>query len=318
MKKQLKLALSAGVTFGIVTIFLFLIGFTSVSGDLLADLFGNKNAAPFLGLTPQTINMLIFLSLIGLWAGSYGSRKSKGQTDDPWAPALIGGVIAGLVHGILVGLLALLVGTLNLNQVPINMYLASVLPASIKMFLLGGSPVQGCDLPYCSIHADRFPGWIVKPRRWTRQLESPGWSKLEERLGRIQSKAFHQTDARLPCHPLCYLWCPPRTGFSGAVGGRPVLELHHRYRLHLCSARLGAEYCGRLGRPARLGICGFLCHWVLYDGPADRPRTATSHVEFLDRVTDRGCTSRLYRAFARCSGIALARRLSGHRHSGLR
>lgn len=143
MKKQSRLAVSAGVTFGIVTIFLFLIGFTSVSGDLLADLFGNKNAAPFLGLTPQTINMLIFLTLIGLWAGSYGSRKIKDQKEDPWAPALIGGLIAGLVHGLLIGLLALLVGTLNQNHVPINMYLASVLPASIKMFLLGGSPVQG-------------------------------------------------------------------------------------------------------------------------------------------------------------------------------
>ena len=86
MKKQLRLALSAGVTFGIVTIFLFLIGFTSVSGDLLADLFGNKNAAPFLGLTPQMINMLIFLALIGLWAGSYGSRKIKGQTEIPGHP----------------------------------------------------------------------------------------------------------------------------------------------------------------------------------------------------------------------------------------
>ena len=58
MKKQLRLALNAGVTFEIITIFLFLIGFTSISGDLLADLFGNKNAARFLGLTPQTINML--------------------------------------------------------------------------------------------------------------------------------------------------------------------------------------------------------------------------------------------------------------------
>jgi len=143
MKKQLRMALSAGVTFGIVTIFLFLIGFTSTSGNLLADLFGNENAAPFLGLTPQMINMIIFLALVGLWAGSYGSRKNKGQTDDPWAPALIGGLTAGLVHGILVGLLALLVGTLNLNHVPINMYLAAMLPAAIKMFLLGGSPVQG-------------------------------------------------------------------------------------------------------------------------------------------------------------------------------
>jgi branched-chain amino acid transport system permease protein len=143
MKKQLRSALSTGITFGIITIFLFLIGFTGTSGALLADLFGNKNAASFMGLTPQMLNMLFFLALVGLWAGSNGSRKSKGQSEDPWAPVLVGGLIAGLVQGIMVGLLALVVGTLNLNHVPINMYLAAVLPAAIKMFLLGGTPVQG-------------------------------------------------------------------------------------------------------------------------------------------------------------------------------
>ena len=161
MKKQLRLALSAGVIFGIVTIFLFLIGFTSISGDLLADLFGNKNAAPFLGLTPQTINMLIFLALVGLWAGFYGSRKIKGQTEDPWGPALIGGLTAGLVHGLLVGLLALLVGTLTLNHVPINMYLASVLPASIKMFLLGASPIQGAIFHFVLFTLTGFLGGLL-------------------------------------------------------------------------------------------------------------------------------------------------------------
>ena len=143
MKKQLRLAMNAGVTFGIVTIFLFLIGFTGTSGALLADLFGNKNANPFLGLTPIMLNMLIFLALIGLWAGASGSRKSKGQEEDPWASALLGGLIAGLVHGILVGLMALLVGTLNLHHVPMNMYLAALLPAAIKQFLLALSPNQG-------------------------------------------------------------------------------------------------------------------------------------------------------------------------------
>ena len=143
MKKQLRLGQSAGVTFGIVTIFLFLIGFTGISGLLLADLFGNKNADPILGLVPQAFNMLIFLAFIGIWAGAYGSRKDKGQTDDPWGPALLGGAIAGLVLGIMVGLLALLVGTLNQHQVRINVYLTSVLPASIKLFLLGNPPILG-------------------------------------------------------------------------------------------------------------------------------------------------------------------------------
>jgi branched-chain amino acid transport system permease protein len=148
MKKQLRLALNAGITFGIVTIFLFLIGFTGTSGALLADLFGNKNAKPFLGLAPLMLNMLIFLALIGVWAGTYGSRKSKDQKEDPWAPALLGGLTTGLIQGLMVGLVALLVGTLMLRHVPMNMYLAALLPPAIKQFLFGGSPIQGALIQF--------------------------------------------------------------------------------------------------------------------------------------------------------------------------
>ena len=143
MKKQLRHALNAGILFGIITIFLFLIGFTGTAADLLEDFLHNKNAGLFMGLTPQMLNMLIFLGLVGLWAGAYGSRTSKDQPDDPWDVALLGGLTTGLVHALFVGNLALLVGTLNLRGVQISMYLAEVLPDAIKLFLVGKSPLQG-------------------------------------------------------------------------------------------------------------------------------------------------------------------------------
>jgi ABC-type branched-subunit amino acid transport system permease subunit len=148
MKKQLQLALSAGITFGIITSFLFLIGFTGTAADLLGDLLRNKNAGLFIGLTPQMLNMLVFLGLVGLWAGAYGSRKNKGQTDDPWGVALLGGLTAGLVHALIVSSLALLIGTLNLRGVRISMYLAELLPAAINLFLVGASPFQGAIIHF--------------------------------------------------------------------------------------------------------------------------------------------------------------------------
>jgi len=42
MKKQIRLSLNTGKTFGIITIFLFLIGFNGTVADILADLFRNK------------------------------------------------------------------------------------------------------------------------------------------------------------------------------------------------------------------------------------------------------------------------------------
>ena len=142
MKKQLRIGLNAGVTFGIVTIFLFLIGFTGIAADLLTMLFGNKTAKPFLGLTPQMLNMLIFLLLLGLWAGASGSRKEKGSSSDPWNAALLGSFISGLVHGLLVFGLVFLVGTLNQHGVRMSMYFAKLLPAAVKQFLLGMTPLQ--------------------------------------------------------------------------------------------------------------------------------------------------------------------------------
>jgi ABC-type branched-subunit amino acid transport system permease subunit len=142
MKKQIKLSLNAGLTFGIITIFLFLIGFTGTVADLLADLFRNKSAAPFLGLTPQMFNMLIFLGLVGFWAGSVGSRKEKDKVSDPWGQVILRSLVTGLVHGLLVGCLVFLVGTLNQRGIHMNKYLAEVLPAAVKQFLLGKSPAS--------------------------------------------------------------------------------------------------------------------------------------------------------------------------------
>jgi ABC-type branched-subunit amino acid transport system permease subunit len=143
MKKQLKLSLNTGIIFGIITIFMFLIGFTGTVAEILIGLFRNKGAAPFLGLTPQMLNMLIFLGLIGLWAGAIGSRRQKGAADDPWGRALLGALVTSLVHGLLVCGLAILIGTLNQRGVKINKYLAEVLPAAVKLFLLGKAPVVG-------------------------------------------------------------------------------------------------------------------------------------------------------------------------------
>lgn len=161
MKKQLRLALNAGITFGIITIFLFLIGFTGTAADLLGDFFHNKSGAKFISLTPQMLNMLIFLGLIGLWAGSTGSRKDKLQTDDPWGAALLGGLTTGLVQAVFVSSTALLVGILNQQGVRISMYLAELLPAAINLFLLGKDPSQAALIHFVLFTLTGFLGGLL-------------------------------------------------------------------------------------------------------------------------------------------------------------
>jgi ABC-type branched-subunit amino acid transport system permease subunit len=161
MKNQLRHSLNAGIVFGIVTIFMFLIGFTGTAADLLTGLFRNKDAAPTLGFTPLMINMLVFLGLIGAWAGAYGSSKEKNQAEDPWGPALFKGTLAGLVHGLLVGALALLVGTLNVNGVRMSTYLAKMLPAAVNLFLLDKSPLAGAVFHMALLTGAGFIGAVI-------------------------------------------------------------------------------------------------------------------------------------------------------------
>ncbi len=185
MKKQIQRALNAGVIFGTVTIFLFLIGFTGIAADLLSALFRNRGAAPTFGLTSLMLNMLIFLGLIGLWAGAYGSQpEKKDQADDPWKLAIAGGLIAGLVHGLLVGGLALLVGTLDANGVKISTYLSELLPASIKLFLVGKTPIQGAVIQFVLMTLTGLLGGLLS-RGFTRgswRVRSEAlWNSFQEK-----------------------------------------------------------------------------------------------------------------------------------------
>lgn len=140
---KIRRAINTGVTFGIITDFIFLLGFSSVAAVLVGDLFNNLNQPPFLGFTSQMFNLLLFLGFIGLWAGSTGSKKRKEDVEDPWIPAILRGLISGLVHGLLVGILAFIMGSLIAKGVQVNIYLAKMLPAEIKLFLMGKSPLSG-------------------------------------------------------------------------------------------------------------------------------------------------------------------------------
>ena len=197
MKKQLRLAANTGVTFGIITIFLFLIGFTGTGATLLADLLRNKNAAPFLNLTPLMFDMLLFLSLIGIWAGATGARKPKDQTDDPWLPALMCGLVTGLIHGLLVAAVALLAGILNQKGVRLNVYLSELLPAYIKLFLAGNTPVAGAILHAILLTVTGVLGALLARgvgRGSWRERRNAAWKRTADKFEQIPLVKKYRTN----------------------------------------------------------------------------------------------------------------------------
>lgn len=159
MNKQIRDGLQAGIVFGIVIIFLFLIGFTSTISGILGGILRNSGSK-VLGLTANVFNLMIFLGLIGLWAGGKGGTKTL-EGKDTWIRAFLGGGISGISNGLLVGLCAYLIGTLNAAHIKINAYLALVLPDSINLFLFGKEPLEGALLNFLILVATGALGGIL-------------------------------------------------------------------------------------------------------------------------------------------------------------
>lgn len=143
---HIRSGLQTGIAFGILIVFLVLIGFTVIANELIGDLL-KLSSGPF-GLTPAMTRLLIFLGLLGVWAGARGSRgalPARGSADsrpEGFGPALLGGLLSGALVGVLVGVLAYILGTLQATGVRMSTYFAQLLPDAVNLFLLGRAPLQ--------------------------------------------------------------------------------------------------------------------------------------------------------------------------------
>jgi ABC-type branched-subunit amino acid transport system permease subunit len=140
MKTMIRNSSRTGIVFGIITVFLFLVGFTGTAANILTDLLKNETSAPVFGWASPMLNTVIFVGLIGVWAGASGATREKDVPGDPLWAAVLGGGIAGLLQGLMVGLVVWLVGSLNARGVMMSKYLAELLPAAVQQTLLGFPP----------------------------------------------------------------------------------------------------------------------------------------------------------------------------------
>jgi ABC-type branched-subunit amino acid transport system permease subunit len=139
MNIHLRNGFRAGIIFGIVLLFLVLIGFPSTVSDIFGTMLNNETSKPIFGLTPSMFNMLIFFGLVGLWAGASGVRpvKATGKLF-----SLAGGIISGGLAGLMVGLLIYIIGSLDTAGIKMSTYLAQLLPDEIHLFTLQQSSVR--------------------------------------------------------------------------------------------------------------------------------------------------------------------------------
>jgi branched-chain amino acid transport system permease protein len=122
MKVQVQSNLRLGTIFGIVMIFLILIGFNLIAANLIGSFFSTGDA--------DVLNMCLFLGLVGLWLGSSAAKQ-----DDHWRGAVINGAIAGAVCGLIVAGTVFLLGSLFEAGVTLSTYLAQLVPSTMKAIL---------------------------------------------------------------------------------------------------------------------------------------------------------------------------------------
>ncbi len=137
MKTSLKKGLSSGVIFGIVFIFLLLIGFINVGSTMIGDLLGNTAS----GRLPVN-NLLTFLAVLGVLTG-ITARNGLGESQ--WWQALLGGLVAGLVSGVLAWLAIWLTGTLSLQGSEIQTYLPNMDPADLNYLRFYSTPLAAAN-----------------------------------------------------------------------------------------------------------------------------------------------------------------------------
>src|SRR5512147_3111563 len=130
MKTNLSESLKAGLVYGIVTIFLFLIGFTGTAAEIIGKLLHLGGLAVAVRLAPAMLNLMIFLALMGILAGSAGAGKLKGK-EHVWGALLLRSSLSGLVLGVMLAGVVYLVGSLNANGVRMSGYLPQLLPDAI-------------------------------------------------------------------------------------------------------------------------------------------------------------------------------------------
>jgi hypothetical protein len=130
--------LRTGVVFGIIIVIMFLIGFTMTGAGLVGKLFGVSSSYS----TPALSFFVIFIVLIGAWAGTSASPRPISDPDT-LKRALTAGISAGAVSGVLAAVVGFIFGTLNANGIDPRMYLPMVSPESTSLFLLNQSPLTG-------------------------------------------------------------------------------------------------------------------------------------------------------------------------------
>lgn len=141
MLASLKKGSRAGFVFGIIFVFLMLIGFITVGANMIGGLLGNTGN---LGINERLPvgNLLILVGLVGFFGGVSGSKADQAQN---WRAVIIEGLSAGFIGGLLVGGVIWGTGILHMDGVSFQTYLPNLSPADMDFLLFYSTPLAAAQ-----------------------------------------------------------------------------------------------------------------------------------------------------------------------------
>lgn len=142
MRENLRNGTRAGVIFGIILIFLAMIGFTVTATELIGSVFSTEAALEAGETIPAAVlrDFAVFVVLLGLWAGAQGARPTE---PDSWRGAAIAGLVAGIVAGLVFSVLILIAGSVEATGVDMRVYFAALSSQAVRLIEFDNAPLVG-------------------------------------------------------------------------------------------------------------------------------------------------------------------------------
>src|SRR5512140_2847395 len=182
MKTNLRNSLNAGIVYGIILVFLVLIGFTTTAAGLIGKLVDLGPLTRGAAFTAGMGDLMIFMLVMGMLTGSAGARGSKAQTES-WGSLVVKSGIAGLIAGVMLAALVFLIGSLNASGVKMTGYLPQLLPDAIKQLLYGQAPAAAATIHLVFMVVTAIlGGWLARilGRTAWRQAIGARWGRVRE------------------------------------------------------------------------------------------------------------------------------------------
>jgi branched-chain amino acid transport system permease protein len=141
--------LREGLTLGLISILVVLLGVTGLVGALVAG---------WLRLSAQTLGAWLLLLLIALLGGAKAVRDDR---EAPWGKITAEGLVIGVVHGLVLGVFTWGMSALVGSDADVRKWLAQIYPEAMNLLTVGLAPIPGALLVFALITAASVAGALL-------------------------------------------------------------------------------------------------------------------------------------------------------------